>query len=100
MDNGGCHRSKIVQDMIKSTKNQLQYIVPYKPKTNAIESWFNQFKHYYKLNETSISFDEVKQKIKKKNYINYMNYAYKKKEVRKITIKKSTKRMNIKQYKI
>lgn len=29
-----------------------------------------------------------------------MNYAYKKKEVRKITIKKSTKRRDLKQYKI
>ena len=93
--------------MIKSTKNKLQYSVPYKPKTNAIESWFNQFKHYYKLDETSISFNEVKQnvkqsikKIKKKNYHNYMNYAYKNKEIRIITTKKSTKRRDLKQYKI
>lgn len=44
-------------------KNVLQYSVPYKPKTNAIESWFSQFKHYFVL--------------EKQSYTNYMKYAYK-----------------------
>ena len=37
MDNAGSHRSKLVKEKVKKTKNHLQYSVPYKPKTNAIE---------------------------------------------------------------
>ena len=36
MDNGGSHKSKEIKDIVKKSKNILQYSVPYKPKTNAI----------------------------------------------------------------
>ena len=106
MDNGGCHKSKLVKDIVKTSKNTLQYSVPYKPKTNAIESWFSQFKHYYKQDEISVNFNDVKRnvmksirKIKLENYRNYMKYAYKTQEIRQFTIKKSTKRKPLKNYK-
>lgn len=106
MDNGGCHKSKLVKDIVKTSKNTLQYSVPYKPKTNAIESWFSQFKHYYKQDEISVNFNDVQRnvtksirKIKLENYRNYMKYAYKTQEIRQFTIKKSTKRKSLKNYK-
>ena len=63
MDNGGPHKSKSIDDLITRSKNKLQFSVPYRPKTNAIESYFNQFKHYYKLDSDSILFDELKKNI-------------------------------------
>ena len=49
MDNGGAHKSQKIKDIVKESKNNLLYSVPYRPKTNAIESWFNQFKYYFQL---------------------------------------------------
>ena len=84
MDNGGPHKSILVKDKIAESKNVLQYSVPYRPKTNAIESFFNQFKYYYKLDDISISFDQLKRNVRKslnmisnQNFMNYMKYAYK-----------------------
>ena len=106
MDNGGCHKSKLVKDIVIISKNTLQYSVPYKPKTNAIESWFNQFKYYYKQDEISTTFSDIKKNVRKSinkikaiNYKNYMKYAYKNKELRAFSIKKSTKRKPLKKYK-
>lgn len=49
MDNRGAHKNECVKQTIQETNNSLLYSVPYRPKTNAIESWFSQFKHYFKL---------------------------------------------------
>ena len=75
---------------IKDTNNTLLYSVPYRPKTNAIESWFNQFKHYFQLQKGGISYEDLIKKVKitiKKipntSYLNYMKYAYVNKDVRK-----------------
>lgn len=51
MDNGGAHRNDYVKDAIHKSNNKLLYSVPYRPKTNANESWFSQFKHYFKHDE-------------------------------------------------
>lgn len=87
MDNGGPHKSKSINEIIKQSQNKLQYSVPYRPKTNAIESYFNQFKYYYKFDDKSIIFDELKKnvqlclkRISNQNCKNYMEYAYKMKE--------------------
>lgn len=83
MDNGGPHKSHLVKEAIVETKNQLQYSVPYKPKTNAIESFFSQLKHYLTLDKESISHSQLENSIKNalknisiENYNNYMKYAY------------------------
>ena len=55
------------------------------PKCNTIENWFNQIKHYLKLNKKVLKYDElvieirnaIKQ-VKKENYKNYFENAYNK----------------------
>ena len=42
MDNGGSHKSKEIRKYIEENGNKLQYSVPYRPKTNAIENYFSQ----------------------------------------------------------
>ena len=60
MDNAGSHRNIIVKEKITKSKNTLLYSVPYRPKTNAVESWFSQFKHYFKLDSSHLSFNALK----------------------------------------
>jgi len=83
MDNGGSHKSKEIRKYIEKTGNKLQYSVPYRPRTNAIENYFNQLKHYFgyeidKLTYTGLKKTLIKamKKIKKINYLNYMKYSY------------------------
>lgn len=65
MDNGGAHKSNLGKEAIINSKNKLLYSVPYRPKTNAIESWFNQFKHYFQLKNVGIYHDELTKNVKK-----------------------------------
>ena len=46
MDNVGAHKSHLAKTAIKDSKNILLYSVPYRPKTNAIESFFSQLKYH------------------------------------------------------
>ena len=62
MDNAPSHRSRMVKEFLLKKNNTLLYSVPYKPKTNCIENWFNQFKHYLKLSDF-ITFDELNQAV-------------------------------------
>ena len=85
MDNRGAHKSKNIKESILESNNTLLYSVPYRPKTNAIESWFNQFKHYFRLsNNGAITYNQLKEivnisinKITEKSYSNYILYSYK-----------------------
>ena len=88
MDNEGAHKSKNIKESILESNNTLLYSVPYRPKTNAIESWFNQFKHYFRLsNNGAITYKQLNEKekvkasinkITKQSYSNYILYSYKK----------------------
>jgi hypothetical protein len=106
MDNAGAHRNKIIKNYINGIGNQLHYSIPYKPKTNAIETRFSQFKHYLIQNQgKGITFSHLKKTIKKviteidaKNYTNILKYAYKNKDNRKIIKKVSTRRRKPKTY--
>jgi len=96
MDNGGAHKSNLIKNVITSSQNTLLYSVlgetrwlcyPYRPKTNAIESWFNQFKHYFKYGSNSYTYIDLNKNVKKViakiskiSYLNYINYAYVNKE--------------------
>lgn len=107
MDNGGAHRNINVKNKISESKNKLLFSVPYRPKTNAIESWFNQFKYYFQLPNSAITYKQLKYRvdksirlIPKSSYKNYIKYAYQEKSVRKYTIKKSSRRKKTKKYKI
>jgi transposase len=106
MDNSPSHKSLKIKEEINKTTNTLQFSVPYRPKTNAVESWFNQFKHYFKLDSSHLSFDSLKTHISnvisgisQKHYLAYIKYAYESKNVRKYISKKSTRRKDIKNYK-
>ena len=91
LDNAGSHRNSYVKDAIINSGNKYIYSIPYTPHTNgAIEAYFNQIKHYLKLNKKVLKFNELKEetkkaidKVSKENYKNYFNYAYKKDDLRK-----------------
>ena len=85
-----------------NSSNKYLFTVPYTPKTNAIEMWFNQIKHTLKLNKKVLKFNELKleekksiRKVKKNNYENYFDYAYNKSK----SYKQKTKKVNKKIYK-
>jgi len=46
MDNAVIHKSKLIRKTIEYDNNYLLYSVPYHPKTNSIEEFFSQLKHY------------------------------------------------------
>ena len=73
------------------------YTVPYHPRLNSIEQFFNQMKHYLKIYQAK-NYDELKKNlkksiknIKKENYKNYFIYAYDKKQYKKKSSKKKSK---------
>lgn len=83
MDNGGSHKSKEIRKYIEENGNKLQYSVPYRPKTNAIENYFSQLKYYFGYEIDKLTYIGLKnavvkamKKIKKINYLNYMKYSY------------------------
>ena len=108
MDNAGSHRNNSVKEVILKTKNLLRYSVPYRPKTNAIETWFSQFKHYFIHGQKNkLTYNALKKvikssinKINKKSYYNILEYAYKDKNPDKHISNISTRRRLLKEYKI
>ena len=51
LDNARAHNNNLVKQAITDSGNKYLFTVPYTPKTNAIEMWFNQIKHTLKLNK-------------------------------------------------
>ena len=107
LDNAGSHNNQYVKDAIIKSGNKYLFSIPYTPKTNGpIENYFNQIKHYLKLNKKVLRFDELEKEVtisiknvKKENYRNYFNYAYKKDKLKKYIKKNSTLKRNLKNYK-
>ena len=62
--NSDSHRNNYVKDATESENNYL-FSIPYTPKTNVVEMFFNQIKHYLKLNKEVLRFDDLKKDIKK-----------------------------------
>ena len=106
LDNAGSHNNSLIKDTIINTNNKYLFSVPYTPKTNCVEMYFNQIKHYLKLNKKVLKYDELKEAVKKaiknvskNNYKNYFNNAYNK-EIYKDYIRKiSTLKRKLKNYK-
>ena len=105
MDNGGSHKSSQVKSSISNSKNKLLYSVPYRPKTNAIESFFSQLKHHFDFENKNLNFTNLKialkksmRKIKKEHFSNYMKYAYRTPQSKIIT-NESTRKRKLKNYK-
>jgi transposase len=106
LDNGQIHKKESTKQIIKESGNYLVYTCPYHPRLNSIEQFFNQMKHYIKLDKpnTFTTLDgSVKtsiDKIKEENYENYFIYAYNKDYYKnKLNNKKYTKRRTLKVYK-
>ena len=106
MDNGGAHKKKTIKETVEKTGNYLQYSVPYKPKTNAVESWFNQFKYHFQQESNIYTYPKLRRKVKKVikkipkiHYYNYMKYAYIQKNHRKYKELVSTRRITLKNIK-
>jgi len=107
LDNGQIHKKESTKKIIKDSGNFLLFTVPYHPRLNCIEQWFNQMKHYIKIDNPS-TFSKLKEsvkssitKIKEENYKNYFIYAYNKDYYKnKKTSKKSTKLRSEKIYKV
>ena len=106
LDNGQIHKKESTKQIIKESGNYLVYTCPYHPRLNSIEQFFNQMKHYIKLDKpnTFTALDgSVKSsidKIKPTNYENYFIYAYNKDYYKnKLNNKKYTKRRTLKIYK-
>lgn len=104
-DNGGMHKTKDVRNKIIKSSNDYLYIVTYHSHLNAIEEYFNQLKHYVKLDKP-LTFDKMKtsirnahKHIKKNNYRNYFLHAYDIKKLLKVR-KESNRKRKIKKYKI
>ena len=90
LDNAGSHRNNYVKDAITESDNNYLFSVPYTPKTNVVEMFFNQIKNYLKLNKKVLKFNDLKKevkkaikKVKRENYKKYFLYSYKKNELRK-----------------
>jgi len=107
LDNAGSHNNQYVKESILNSGNKYLFSIPYTPITNLpIEGYFNQIKNYLKLNKKILRFNELEEeikksikKVKKENYINYFNYAYKKEELKEYIKKDSTLKRELKKYK-
>jgi len=106
LDNAGSHNNEYVKQAIINSGNQYLFSLPYTPRCNVIENWFNQIKHYLKLNKKVLKYDElvieiknaIKQ-VKKENYKNYFENAYNKDAYKDYVKKDSTLKRKPKNYK-
>jgi len=82
MDNAGFHKTTEVKDVVNEGKNKIQNTVPYYPRSNPIEQFFSQLKHYIKK-DSPISYEDIKTsigkamtKVKEKHLNNYFLHAF------------------------
>ena len=97
------HKTNEVRNFIKLSGYDYLYILPYHHYLNPIEEYFNQLKHYIKLDKP-LEFEDIKRSIEKSinnikinNYNNYFLHSFDIKQL--IKPKKiSTKRKKLKKY--
>ena len=106
LDNAGSHNNKYVKQAIINSENKYLYLIPYNPQLNPIEQYFNQIKHYLKLNKKVLKYDELAieiknaiKQVKKENYKNYFENAYNKDAYKDYVKKDSTLKRKPKNYK-
>jgi len=106
LDNAGSHNNEMIKEAIKKSGNDYLFCVPYTPKTDAIEAYFNQVKTYLKKNRNVENFQQLEknvekaiERVKPENYKNYFEYAYNLKEGINLHRKPSTRRRKLKKYK-
>jgi transposase len=106
MDNAGSHRNKTTKELIIKSGNKILHSVPYRPSTNAIESWFSQFKKLL-YNQPGLNYKDILKNVKSafrfmksQKHLNYFKYAYRRQKIKDIiNIKKSNKEKKLKKYK-
>ena len=83
IDNAPFHRNKKIRENIEKYGNKLMFCVSYNPKTNPIEGFFNQLKHYIKLespqdykNLNKLITKTIDKKIKTEHLRNYIDGLY------------------------
>jgi transposase len=64
LDNAGSHNNEYVKQAIINSGNKYLFTIPYTPKTNPIEQYFNQIKHYLKLNKKVLKYNDLVIEIK------------------------------------
>jgi transposase len=106
LDNAGSHNNELIKNAITKSGNHYLFAVPYTPKTDAIEQYFNQIKTYLKKDRNVKNFQELEKnvekaidKVKQENYKNYFKYAYNLKEGYELKRNPSTRRRKLKNYK-
>jgi transposase len=106
LDNAGSHNNEYVKQAIINSSNKYLYLIPYNPQLNPIEQYFNQIKHYLRLNKKVLKYDdlviEIKnaiKQVKKENYKNYFENAYNKDAYKDYVKKDSTLKRKPKNYK-
>ena len=106
LDNAGSHNNELIKTAITKSGNSYLFAVPYTPKTDAIEQYFNQIKTYMKKNRNITNYTQLEdsvnnsiQKVKPENYKNYFHYAYDIKDKIKLQRKPSTRKRKLKNYK-
>lgn len=105
LDNAQIHKRPNVKKIIRDSGNEVVYTLPYSPRLNPIEQFFNQLKHYMKV-ERAMNLIELKESVKRAlekvkiiHYQNYFAYAYDKKQLTRLEKKRSTKHRSPKIYK-
>ena len=83
IDNAPFHRNKKIKENIEKSGNRLSFCVSYNPKTNPIEGFFNQLKHYVKLESpqeykplNKLITKIINKKIKTEHLNNYIDGLY------------------------
>jgi len=106
LDNAKSHNNEIIKSAITKSGNDYLFCVPYTPKTDAIEAYFNQIKTYMKKNRNVNNYEQLENnidnaidKVKPQNYKNYFEYAYNSKEGIQMERKPSTRKRKLKNYK-
>ena len=106
LDNAKSHNNDMVKEAILKSGNKYLFSVPYTPKTNAIEMWFNQLKTYLKKNrdvysheELGKNIDKAIERVKPSNYKSYFKYTYEMKEGMEYERLPSTRKRKLKSYK-
>lgn len=100
-DNAKAHTTSKIFSEIKKN-NDCVLNVPYSLKFNPIESYFNQLKHYLKL-DSVIEFDELKISLKNAfkriTKTNYRNYFYNSLDTSQLRARKPANHINTHKYK-
>jgi len=106
MDNARSHHNDLIKEAILRSGNQYLFSIPYTPKTNAIEQYFNQLKYYLKKYRNVDNFQQLRrnvitslEKIKPDNYKNYFQDSYGRKHGLEYSRKSSTRKCKPKKYK-